>query len=681
MTSLRRTCPASLAVLAVLAACTESPSGPREPAPDQLDSLLVTATVLETELSPVPDRAPWIECRVRIDVRAAGPMDGPIELQRIDYAFFTGADSVNPTDTIIASPNRLNVEFGDRTVYAHTLTSEWNLRADAPYELRGVLQFQDHTGDDGVAPFTFRCGPSLAYDSTAAPPVVTELTFSPSPTVELGTPVSITYRASSPLGLWETWLIVTHASGTDTLHLNEGLVHQTMRTVQYEYPSTSALGDRMSVRVVTFDAALRSAEIAPALTPALSDTTPPWVGYKRLLGSGSQTGCTPATCQIAPGDSIWGVLNSFDESSATTLRLTYGAPLDRTDEIPIADGWFTFRAPPVGLPGIYDVTGTVVDQYGNETNLPLGTINVYPTYPDAPMQQSAFAGNASLFAADLARGRLYMAYDSSSALRVIDLGDLNERAGLTLGGVPGGIDVGPDGVVIATLPQAHAVELRTPDSALLGTIPITALPATSGFYARDVVRTSTGTLLVALNRGTAGIDAAGVVIEIDTLDATQTVVLDSASSERTHYQLTRSGNGERVAVNRGYSACIFDPASSIVTRCAPYVPPVTRGNEAGTRWATSPFVYDENLAQLPWLAVNGNSAHAPHATDPDVAFIVTSRGLLRYSISRRLILESRPAVQMYGGELWISADGSFALGAGPTDADRTETTVFTVELQ
>ncbi|HEX6590350.1 MAG TPA: hypothetical protein VF039_15190 [Longimicrobiales bacterium] len=666
-------------VLPLLAACTESPSGPREEV-DQLDSLIVTATVLETKVSPVPDQSPWIECRVRIDVRMAGSADGPVELQRIEHAFFTGSDSVHPADTIIATPNRLDIEFGDRTVYASALTSEWDLRANAPYRARGVVFFEDHTGDDGVAPFDFACGPVLGGDASPAGPSVTELTFSPMPTVELGTPVSITYEASAAMGLWETWIIVTHASGTDTVRLNEGLVHDTRRTVAYSHPSTSVLGDRMSVRVVTFDAALRQAEIEPALSPALSDTTPPWVGYRALLRGVSTNPCTAAACQLAPGDSVRGILNTFDESEGATLRLTYGPPLDRTDEIPIPDGWFSFDAPPVGVPGIYDVTGAVVDAFGNETTFPLGTINVYPVVEGAT-QQATFTGNASFFAADFARGRLYMAADSSESLRVVDLGGLGEQAGLALSGVPGGIDVAPDGVIAATIPQAHAVELRAPDGALLGTIPITALASTAGYLARDVVFTSAGTLLVALNRGTAFVDAAGVVIEIDTLDGSQTTVVDSASGAGAHYELMRSGDGTRVAINRAYSACVFDAASGTLTSCNSYVPPIVRGNDAGTRWVTDPFVYGADLAQLTWLQVNGSSLHAPHPSDDDVAFIVDAGSLLRYTISERVILESRPAVGTYGGELWISPDASFAVGAGPRDASRAETIVITVELQ
>lgn len=678
MPSFRPNCPASLALLALAAACAESPSGPREPVGDQLDSLIVTATVLDTEVSPVPDRSPWIECRVRIDVRAAGPVDGPIELKRIDHAFFTGVDTQTPADTIIATANRLTVEFGRRTLYGNTLTSEWDLRADAPYELRAVLQFEDHTGDDGVAPFSFRCGPSLDDDSTAAPPVIGELSFAPSgETVELGTPVSIHYEASSTLGLWETWLIVTHASGTDTVRLNEGLIENTARTVPYPHPSSSVLGDRMSVRVVTFDAALRSAETAPALTPALVDTTAPWVGYRTLAG-GSFDGCTPTYCAVAEGDSIHGTINTFEESEGTTLRLSYGAPLDRTDTVPIVNGWFQFRAPPIETPGIYEVTATVIDRHGNDTTFAFGSINVYPVHDAQPLPTAVVSGHPSeavgRFAVpDFDRGRfyLYSSPDSGSSVYVFDLPDLNQLPPIELSGMPGGLDVSASGVLVATLPEAHAVEFRNPDGGLLRTIPITAVAAADGYQAGHVVLTSEGTLVMTLNRGGWTEDWSGVVVEIDTIAGTQTLLVDSVAGAGYHFQIGRSGDGSRlvrVEQRKNYLDCsrVLDVATGALSNCQ-WVGflGLPQGNLSGTRWGGATSVFDEDMAGVGGYPLgDSRDTTAPHPTATDFAYVATGRGLVRFRIADGLILDARPALHMIVGDLWISPDGTLAVGAG-----------------
>lgn len=675
MPSFRQTCPVSLAILVLAAACSESPSGPREPVEGQLDSLIVTATVLETKVSPVPDRSPWIECRVRIDVRAAGPVDGPIELKRIDHAFFTGLDADIPADTIIATANRLTVEFGDRTLYRNTLTSEWDLRADAPYELRAVLQFEDHTGDDGVAPFSFRCGPSLEDDSTAAAPVITELSVAPGGgTVELGTPVSITYKASAPLGAWETWLIVTHALGTDTLRMNEGLVQNAMRTVAYNHPFGSELGDRMTVRVITFDAALRSAESAPVLTPALDDTTAPWVGY-RLLAGGYFNGCTPTSCAVAEGDSIPATINTFEASGGTTLRLSYGGPVDRTDEVQIVNGWFQFQAPPIETPGIYEVSATVIDRHGNDTTFSFGSINVYPVHDAQPLRTAVVSGHPSdavgrFGVPDFGRRRfyLYSSPDSGASVYVFGLPDLNQLGSLELSGMPGGLDVTAAGVIIATVPEAHVVEFRSPDGSLLRTIPITAVAATEGYRAGHVVLTSSGTLVTTLNRGGWTDDWSGVVVEIDTVGGTQTLLVDSVAGAGYHFQVGRSGDGSRlvrVEQRKNYLECarVLDVATGALSNCQWMGLP--RGNLSGTRWGGATSVFDQDLNWVGGFHLGDSRDTAvPHPTETEFAYVVTARGLVRFRMADGLILDARPALHMIVGDLWISPDGTLAVGAG-----------------
>lgn len=677
---------ALLLLLASLAAACSEPSGPSGPDNlDQLDNLVVDATVLETEVAPLPNTRPWIECRVRIDARPVGDVEGPIELDRIDLAFFSGVDREAPVDTLIASPSRLELEFGRRGVYRDTVSSEWDLRADAPYDLRGVVLYTDHDGDSGEAPFAFTCGPRLDGTDPVDGPAVTSLSFAPNASmIEVGAPVTISYKASAPLGLWETWIVVTHTFGVDTIRRNESLAAETSRSVDVPNPSGAPLGSRMSVRVIAIDAALRQADITPVITPVLNDTTRPRLDRAMFVQAGPGA-CSPVSCQVAAGAPVTANIEAFDASGLVTFRVSYGDPVDRSDEVPLDTD--SVVLPPIFETGPVHATGTLIDRYGNATEpFDLGTLQIYPALGDSVTHDAVFDGRTTFRRPDFTRNRLYMAQPGSSTLRVVDFAGLTELSPIELGGVPGGLDVSPDGTVVATIPDAHAIELHAPDGSLVRTIPITAFAARSGYRAGDVVHTAKGTLLVALNRGMYGDGGNGVVLEIDPIAETQTIVGDtSAASVAYHYALIRSGDGAHVVLQQGNGdypsrTSLLDVVTGVLDDTGMQDLPRLRANIDGTVWAAPDGVWDEhlNLISRGW-GVEASDAVVPNPLDSDQLFVLEGRGFARFRTDG-VILETRPATELVDGDLWISPDGGLALAAGGISYEPTTTHVTTVRL-
>lgn len=671
-----RPCRALSLFALALFGCADDPTGTR---PTNDASMSATASVFETQTGVVEWDEPWIECRLRLTAELDDDAAGDAYVDRIVFRVAVGPDRSEPVDSVTFSGNAVAQAFGSNRIEpGEPLVTGWYFRMPVPFTLTGDIDWQlEAAGDVFRAPFELVCGPDLPADRPVAPPVVVRASITNAAEVGPETPIVVDYAIFSGLGLWQTWLIITHDSGSDTIFVTEGLDDEAERQTELRFRPGSTDGSRFEVQIVAFDAWLRGTASQVLVSPVLNDEDPPrdadfYIDWDHRT-------CTPVHCQIASDSAIGFFMAGYDPAGLGFTRIRLGDPVAWSDSLWLLDALTPHRfSAPQGLDGIYALSASIADVSDNRVDFPdLGEVSVFPARGSAFTRELLLHQTYTVLP-DFEAGLLYLVPRSDSPARVYDLTTLERIRDIALP-YPAGAAHLRDGALAIAFPDSGTImlDVGTPAARFL-TIDRTGQFA--GYRPTGLAVTSTGSVVVALN-DSAGLGAA---IEIDTASGVQTTLIEpTGSGPYDEMRLASSGDGSRVALYLA-SGCarIHDVASGTLTPCT-QVTTTLSGDATGERWVTARTLYDGSLTPIASLA--RESGYPAAAGPTGSSFVATRRGLLRFDETTSLIRESwhaqeySPIDYFISSQLHISPAGDVAVISGkPQSGVNTYQTLITV---
>src|ERR1700752_456540 len=225
-----------------------------------------------------------ISCGVTFSAHATG--SGSATWEEALGLVFAGPDRSTAVDTIhIAAANVQAARGATEIAGGQDQASAWALTSTIPFGLRFIFRYRNQARAVRTTNASFTCGPDVPPGS--APPTLKNLSIQPgSGEVESGDTLLVSYTAESPVGLWETRVIVSGACEAE-VNFSERFATSATRTVPIHVPGGCRLGSPIAVNVRAFDIALRGVEAA--LYPSLTfvDRTRPEVGV--WFGVGGST--------------------------------------------------------------------------------------------------------------------------------------------------------------------------------------------------------------------------------------------------------------------------------------------------------------------------------------------------------------------------------------------------------
>ncbi len=243
------------------------------------DARDVTVHVEVTSISPPvflagPDSMPWLSCQVYLAAEATGT--GAAHWQGATAHFFSAAAPSIPADSIVLSPSETRAFWSDNGFHAgQTQRASVPVAASVPFRVAIEFRYRTDAGKDKRSGVTFSCGERQG-DSTAVPAITTFTVVPDAPQMEPGGTLTVSYQASSALGLWERVVALSGACHFER-KFAERLVSSVERTIAIRLPSSCTLGAVPRVGVYAMDARLQETARSLQLSSPLVDRTPPSV--------------------------------------------------------------------------------------------------------------------------------------------------------------------------------------------------------------------------------------------------------------------------------------------------------------------------------------------------------------------------------------------------------------------
>lgn len=663
-------------ITAVLTSCGDStgPEGGLE--------VRITATVLETSVDPSRERGmPELGCAVQLVAEATGSPDARGVWTDGMLRYYAGPDRSQPVDSLELSLSDVRNSWRATSIGAgDRQEAHWGFRSPLPFRAAGHFRYQLNSGDIKSSGFEFTCGPAVPPGG-GEPPSITNLTVSPQAgEFEPGDTLTIHYFVTSPLGLWNTMVIVSGAF-EDTLDYPEEFPTLTSRTVQVVVPPGSTLGQQAEVRVVATDITAQVVVSAPVHSAPLVDNTPPiadvWIS------------CPPEGCQYAVTDSFPIGISATDNHLLGWLIYEVGNPVIARDSVPLlkhttASGcWIAVPPEAIGTPTI---TTYVRDVAGNMAEGAWSfTVGIYPVV-DLPTHVVEVDSGYVEVRVDPKRRVLYIARLNLPEIGVLSLPTLTWAPPIELPAEPSGFDLSLSGdSLIVVLPDAQAVAVvdLTQPTAPPTLLPLLAVIFDEGLRPGSLSVTANGKWFLVANRH---IHAKGMLVEIDPTAGVQEIRIGPEFASSFMFErLYRSGDRSRMLIIPGCTL-VYDASTDVIGPCKTFYdnPQLISGVDwAGTLWTNWAHIFDGNFDILRRVDRPRDTGTA--APSPDGQYIYTSTlggfdvvRLADWYVERRIA-----APPINHGVILFPEDGSFLVGFADLPGTHlpTHTRIVVVELE
>lgn len=215
---------------------------------------------------------PTITCNVDFTASAAGAATA--HWMDATYRFYYGTTRRTP-DAVYTIPEREIIQgwTTDTIVAAASQKSTWIFYGGIPFT--GEFEFRYRSGTDTVTKHStvrFDCGPAVS-DSTP-PPIIDTITFAPpSGILPAGAPLTLSFQASSPVGLWESAVSITGPCVYQQLFL-EQLHDSATHELSIPMPTTCLHDVPIYVDVITVDAAAQGVRALITMPLVIEDRAP-----------------------------------------------------------------------------------------------------------------------------------------------------------------------------------------------------------------------------------------------------------------------------------------------------------------------------------------------------------------------------------------------------------------------
>ncbi|MDQ2665033.1 MAG: hypothetical protein M3Z05_03400 [Gemmatimonadota bacterium] len=664
----------ALAVLATatLNGCSQDATAPLPP----LELKLSLTGVPSSVVSEFEGRLK-IDCATGISLSAAGTGRAMINGGVLRYFF--GANRVTPADSQLVTVADQLSSFGDTLSAGTKHDTFWRFSGSAPFDVELELRAVSTTSTLGApARVRLSCGPVPA-SATTPPPTVTDLSVTPTNgEMQPGDTISVKYAASALSPLWSTRIIL---SGPFTLEKEiPESGSSTARTVKLVVPYASS-ATPLSVRVIAYDAGLRSTSRVLLTEVTVVDRTPPAIPVVQLL---NQVGGRIAG-QYGAGDVLQFLVNAYDNAGVKTVVWTVGAPANVRDSVVVAgsptswsgvidirtnDSW-------VGTPAISFAVRDVSGLTSSAVTSPQKELSFYPvvdrpaTLPLAVTLSGSLVADLGDIVYDAKRGLAYVGVSGGPIIAVLDVATMSWKPPIPLAAAASSFDLTPDGdTLVAALPSTRSlavVDLRAP-STPIRTIALSVLDTAGAEYQspapEHLAISATGQVLVALSARTRSLDR---YVVVNLVTGAQRIRTDGRTiSGFPTRDVRATPDRSRIFIGdfdcpRWYFASTdaFGPCQSMPELFTNFAR--ASFNAAGDRFAWGNGVLDLSLRAL--VVSESIVGYIPTgALSPDGAsvWLAAGRSVSRMRVSDGVILD-RTRLPLIAGRLFPTPDGAYLL--------------------
>lgn len=361
--------PSLLGVVCFAALACSEPTAPPEP----FALTLGVAQVYAAQSFDLPD-GPAISCGV--DFEAAVTGSGTAVWQGATFYWFAGGDRSVAIDSLRIGPITTRSSWSADSISAvASKLSAWTFSGRAPFDAEAHFRYAV-VGETEVrsAGTRFSCGPKLPAGGIAAP-VVDADPPSLIGDVEPGDTIRVTYRATSPFGLWTTGLVLDEAWEA-VFRFADHMALDVTRTVDVVVPLGARLGVPFTIKAFAEDGGLQATVLGAPGTMQIVDLHAPVITENR-----------PIEAQYAVGDVIEIAVSATDNNQLGWLVYSIGAPADVIDsvrsaaDVPVAR-WgvpLVVQASWVGTPTLTAFVRDMAGRASAVVDLAPGGLTILPT--------------------------------------------------------------------------------------------------------------------------------------------------------------------------------------------------------------------------------------------------------------------------------------------------------------
>jgi hypothetical protein len=479
--------PLLVAALPLVASCRDA-TGP------ELGVIVTVTSLTGPSYSADATGRATVQCDLALQARDAGSRRA--SWLDATFAFYAPGDSTRAIAVDTVPAQTIRYSWGADSIGPDsTRTARWRLSATFPFDLKIRFTYRLAGGGLDSSGVAVLCAPSTM---PGAAPTITTLRYRPFTSLQPGDTLYLSFSATSPLGLWQSFLRLTGACDT-TLMFAEQLQLAISHVVALAMPATCALGVPIGVTASSFDVRLQGASQSLTL-PGLVDQTPPVV---------SSVGAATLYSPYAPLATFTGYLFTGDGlglgitvTDNHALHAIYWElqPAGFRDSV-LVDGPAAYRGVTIpmqaGWAGALQLRLWARDQSGNVSDTTVsapGAIQAFPTVGPTPTLTSV-PGDITDVAFDAKRGVIYLLQSNSYKIAVFSPTSLTVLRTIAMTDYASAFDLTPSGDSIITVlmnSQALGVVDLTQASPVLQAVPLAGLDATRLL---DVRVTSTGQAL------------------------------------------------------------------------------------------------------------------------------------------------------------------------------------------
>jgi hypothetical protein len=643
----------------------------------RVDVAVAVDYIVGPNVNQAPADGNRVACQVTMSAIATGK--GTATWGAATLKWYGGKDRSIAFDSSSAPAIDVGRAWGASSIAAGgRQTTTWDIWASVPFS--GAIEFQYRVagGPDRTASLKFDCGPAIVPG--ADPPSITEITaYATTPDLEPGGVLKVYYTATSPIGVWQTAVLV---SGPCEVYqeFDETLGKTASRLTAITIPSTCEPGAPVDVTVYATDAVLDRRARQVSSSYKLVDKTPPWLR--------STTVPRPSGPYFT-GDTIDFVVEAGDNHRVSSIAWEvrpFGAqdsvvspPAGQSVKvrIPVQPSW----SGPAELRYVArDASGLASDTIVSA----MGSVAVLPAVnrPVTLMEIDDYAGGSADEVVDLKRGVVYLMQQGRRQISVMSLASMKIVSTIPLSLYPANIDLTSSGdsllVALTELGALGTIDLRRTDRRL----EIMTIDPNAGW---PFVKPSSISEVRSLANGKAFLVVPSDVsvrrlLELDLATGAQRYRFDVGGiasggliggSFIEGPLLTRSGDGSAMSVRAADCVQRYDAASDQFSPC---IKPETSGevssaDASGQRFAIGPDLYDAGWRHLRRIGPlpAGSGFGSSLTPDGHELYLPYAGGLVRANADDGRILDGQ-RLPVRPNRVRVSPDGRFVVAAGSSVA-------------
>jgi hypothetical protein len=645
-----RTIPTVFALLLMGAAAACDSGTEPEPALDV--QLAVTAT---SRLDRAADESPIVSCEVGLAASATGDEGTSARWSRglLRYSIAadtTTVDSLQITDTEleqIFGPSPLAPGYSESNTLRLTASVPFTVRVELAYRAAGSEQDEWVRG-------TATCGPRPGQGP--APTLTGFSVTGPAGELQPGDTLTITWTASSPLGLWETGFQVSGAFTHMARYARLATTDPSTSTVKLVIPPSAALGRTVQVRPFAVDAALKSTVGDVHTTAALVDRRPP-VAFTVALDRHNFG--VHLEGQYPTADSIALFVSAGDNHQVEYVVFEAGPAGTHRDSLRYAtrsnEGALKVVVPSA-LAGQRGLRVQVRDASGNASPWYASATTRFYRTRTVPVNRVQLPNGAEDVVMDPVRGKLYAAVASRGEVRVFSLPGLVEGTGIPVPLSPRFLDLTPSGDTLAVVAYSSN-RIAAVDVVRGGEPRVHVLEGVQTLYGVAVTPSGKAVSMATLAGGTRAL------LEIDLATGAYRAIPGSGAVPSMEQGVARSLDRRRMVAGGG---CPYDAVAGTLGTCRPVEGTMPlAGDATGTRWARQRVVFSADVGRV-LLRVPDvpERLWAGMALLGDYAYMTSGTALIRAHVGGGGVYDEGIPVRGLGSRLRFSDDGTLLASWG-----------------